>query len=195
MKKTSLQKLPVMSRMIIAAGLAIGLMSLFQNCSKVNFSADSKSLVQGAITPSTASTSPGTDPSPVATSPDVGVCVLTCASDSSTVHEFSEGESCKDPVKAKPVCELDEDGSGSTVTSVVQTISNVDSTPKTVCVSKQSCQLIGAKLASGKLVLMKTTNNKVSTLKGTSFEPAKSDDDCQDSLTDEEVTNQFEKES
>lgn len=193
--KLRARKLTVLARMIFAVGLAVALLSLFQNCSKINFAGDSKILVQGVVTPTSSIAGISTNSaSPKTPGSDQGICVLTCAlaADNNDVHEFSQAASCKDPAKPAPVCEAEDDGLGMPLTSIVQTVSNADSHPKTVCVSKVACLMIGASLAAGKLILNKVTNNQVSTLKGTTFQTVESADDCQDTLTDEEVKNQFE---
>ncbi len=200
-------KLTGLTRIFVAAGSAIALLSMFQNCSQVNFaSISSKSLVQGGVTGTgTSPGSPGSTPI-VAPPSDQGICVLTCigeqeSDDQDELHILSNSSSLsgnkmcanKPPVSAS-VCnsEDDEDGSGSPVKPVIQSVSSDDSHPKTACMSKTACQMIGAHLQKGKMVLMKVASNKVSSLRGSRFEAVHEASDCEDHMSDDDIKAQIE---
>lgn len=193
-----------MYRIVLAAGIAFGLASLFQNCSQVNFGvSDTKNLVQGGVTSSNVPTTTTTAPT---SSPDAdqGICVLTCTntptdSSANEEHEFANidtGVMCSTNPKPKsPVnCSAEDEGNGSSLKPVVQSVSGSDSHPRTACMPKSACDQIGANLASGKLVLMKVESNMVSTLRGARFEQVSDPSECEDSLTDNDVKVQVEPE-
>jgi len=171
-----------MYRIFVATGLALGLLSLFQNCSKMNFNADNKALVQGAIT---------TLPPSATSAGNQGVCELTCG----TQPLIGQHDVCQSQPTEPSSCEETDDGSGSTTTSIVQTVSNSNSTPQTTCMSSAACQLINKNLSEGKLILMRVINNQVSTHKGAVFHAVADPSDCQVTLSDDEIQNELDPET
>ncbi len=188
-----------MYRIVAATGISLGLAAFFQNCSQVNFgTGDSKALVQGSVAVPDINTS--TTTSTDTTSPTTqGICLLTCTNSTETnvsdEHEFNSlannAMCATNPKPKSPVsCTSEDEGEESSLKPAVQSVSSSDTRPKTTCMTKSACDQIGANLASGKLVLMKVESNKVSTLRGTQFEPV-DPSECEDSTTEADVKTQI----